>query len=125
MLESSRSVLHLSPRATPGEIRQAYARMVRRYPPEHFPEKFAAIHTACRCLSLDEDFVTEVLAAFRSMKSPLELAGLLWGDLPALRTGETVDFSSLAPLLEEEPEAEKMDKILEQIDHTHIEWSNP
>jgi hypothetical protein len=125
MLESSYSVLRLSPQATPEEIRQAYARLVRRYPPEHFPEKFAAVHAAYRCLSHDEDFVTEVFATVRSMKSPLELAGLLWGDLPALRTDGEVDFSSLAPLLEEEAEAEEMDKILEQIDLTHIEWSNP
>ncbi|MDR1947581.1 MAG: J domain-containing protein [Desulfovibrio sp.] len=125
MLESSCSVLHLSPQATPGEIRQAYARLVRRYPPEHFPEKFAAVHAAYRCLSLDEDFVNEIFTTVRSMKSPLELAGLLWGDLPTLQTDRKTDFSSLAPLLEEEPEAEEMDRILEQIDITHIEWSKP
>jgi hypothetical protein len=99
--------------------------MVRRYPPEHFPEKFAAVHAAYSCLILDDAFVTEVFAAFRSMKSPLEFAGLLWGDLPQLRAKETIDFSFLAPLLAEKPEAEEMDKILDQIDCTHIEWSTP
>jgi hypothetical protein len=125
MLESSFSVLHLSPHSSPEEVRKAYARMVRRYPPEHFPEKFSAVHTAYCSLILDDAFVTEVFAAFRSMKSPLEFAGLLWGDLPSLRPNETIDFSSLAPLLEEEPGAEEIDKILDQIDLTHIEWSTP
>ena len=39
-------ILNLAPDATDAEIREAYLRLVRRYPPTQFPERFSQVATA-------------------------------------------------------------------------------
>ena len=39
-------ILNLAPDATDAEIREAYLRLVRRYPPAQFPEHFSRIASA-------------------------------------------------------------------------------
>ena len=39
-------ILNLAPDATDAEIREAYLRLVRRYPPAQFPERFSQVAKA-------------------------------------------------------------------------------
>jgi len=53
-MESPHAVLGLSPAATADEITAAYRKLVRRYPPELAPEKFARIHLSYQLLTSPE-----------------------------------------------------------------------
>lgn len=119
MIEAAFRLLRLSRDATPEEARDAWVRLVRRYPPEHFPEKFAAIRRAYQQVTLDDDFIEESLQRFRGDESPLLLAAFLWED----RMEEaTADLKSLKPLLSLEQNRQALDEMLETISPRDIEW---
>ena len=48
--ENSFDILQLPPSANRTDIRRAYKRLVRQYPPEQFPEDFARINAAHQAL---------------------------------------------------------------------------
>lgn len=75
-------------------VRTAYIRMVRRYPPEHFPEKFAEIQSAWQALSLSKDFLRQMEEVASSLRSPEELFAFLW-PLPPFRMQTFPDFSGV------------------------------
>ena len=70
MFEQACKTLRVSPNATHNEVRKAYIKMVRRYPPEHFPEKFLAIKKAQESLNMEGDFVGKWLLEAHSIDSP-------------------------------------------------------
>ncbi|MDR0882161.1 MAG: J domain-containing protein [Candidatus Adiutrix sp.] len=123
MIESAYETLRVSRQAGPEEVRRAFVRLVRRYPPEHFPEKFSQIHDAYRQLSLDDASITDIINKVSIMKTPVELAGFLWGDRRELKfTGEAVELEDLEPLLSARPKTAELDQILETIDVSTIKW---
>lgn len=121
MIDEAYGLLRLDKTAGPEDIRRAYVRQVRRYPPEHFPDKFAKIQEAYRRLSLDEDFVCNLAGELGALESALELAGRIWGGRPELREKETVPLTELAPLLSSAPARPELDRLLEA-DPVAIEW---
>jgi hypothetical protein len=115
MFESALEILRVSEDADPETLRKAYLRMVRRYPPEHFPEKFSRIHKAYNRLR-GEDLAFDELVTERVLHGdPFYLAGLLWGELPELQgmNPKEVRFQDLAPLFEEEERACAFGKALD------------
>jgi curved DNA-binding protein CbpA len=120
MIESAYETLRIPRDAAPEEVRAAYVRLVRRYPPERFPERFAAFHDAYQKVCLGEDFLENLLETGTSHTSPLEFAGFLWGDRKELRPEES-DLLDLAPLADSERER-KADNILESVDTSNIKW---
>lgn len=103
MFESDIEILRVSKDADPETLRKAYLRMVRRYPPEHFPEKFSRIHKAYNRLRGEDLAIDEVATEMVAHGDPFYLAGLLWGDLPELQGMDPkhVRFEDLAPLFQE------------------------
>lgn len=62
-MESPRSVLGLPAAAGAEEIRRAYQKLVRRYPPELAPDRFAQIHRAYQLLTSPERRMEEARSA--------------------------------------------------------------
>ena len=122
MLKAAYKTLRLDRQAGPGEVRAAYVRLARRYPPEHFPDQFAKVQSAWRQLSLEEGFVAEFCARAGAAESPLELAALLWGDLPELDRDSPVSLESLADLQPAPDVPSDIDVLLDQIAPSSIKW---
>jgi curved DNA-binding protein CbpA len=120
MIESAYETLRIPRDAAPEEVRAAYVKLVRRYPPERFPERFAAFCNAYKTVCLDEDFLENLLETGTSRMSPIEFAGFLWGDRKELRPDES-DLLDLA-LLADSGRARKADDILESVDTSNIKW---
>jgi hypothetical protein len=62
-VDEPHAVLGLAPGAGPGEIAAAYRKLVRRYPPELAPERFAAVHRAYQLLTSPARRMEAALAA--------------------------------------------------------------
>ena len=122
MLESAYSILRVEKNASPEDIRKAYVRLARRYPPEHFPEKFAELREAHQQLTLSDDFLSAVITRVRYKYSPLKLAALLWGDLNELTYNPDLALDELTPLLEREDTRRTVDCLLST--ELEIEWKN-
>ena len=122
MIESAYETLKVGRNTTPDEVRRAYVRLVRRYPPEHFPEKFASFRKAYQQLTLDEDFPQDLLERMNGKETPLDLAGLLWGDRKELQPPADTKLTDLALLLTEESKRSVLNGILEKAASEKIEW---
>ncbi|MDR2528462.1 MAG: hypothetical protein LBD04_05540 [Synergistaceae bacterium] len=114
MLESAYDTLRVRRDTNPEEARKAYLTLVRRYPPEHFPDKFASIRRAYQYVTLDEEFVEEMFHKIRSDSTPLEMAGYLWGDRKELKPTEEFNALSFASLLVEETMCLELDELLSE-----------
>ncbi|MDR1133674.1 MAG: hypothetical protein LBL05_05890 [Synergistaceae bacterium] len=120
MIESAYELLKIPRNATPEEVRAAYVKLVRRYPPERFPERFAAFRNAYQKVCLDDDYLDYLLDIGTNNITKLEFAGLLWGDRRELKPEES-DLLDLAALTDG-GRARKADEILESVDTSNIEW---
>ncbi len=69
MLDKCTRTLRVSPEATAEEVRRAFIRLARRYPPEHFPAKFAEIRSCADLLNLEDKSLEEFL--FETSKTKL------------------------------------------------------
>lgn len=78
MFEKCTRTLRVSPDATTEEIRQAFVKLARRWPPEHFPARFTEIKHCADLLNL-EDLALEELVN-RTVKS--DVIDLFVGLLP-------------------------------------------
>ncbi|MDR1472118.1 MAG: hypothetical protein LBS75_06305 [Synergistaceae bacterium] len=120
MIESAYEILKISRDATPEEVRAAYVKLVRRYPPEHFPERLARFRNAYAKVCLDDEFLLNLLESGVCKKTPLEFAGFLWGDRREFYFAES-DLGDLATLAGGR-NGHTVDGILESIDTSDIEW---
>jgi hypothetical protein len=121
MIESAYETLKISRSATPEEARNAFVKLVRRYPPERFPEKFMAIGDAYRQICLDDAFLDELCRTVTFDTNSAKFAGFLWGDRPELRE-RMESFAELRPLVNALEMSEKIKTLLETIDAAQIEW---
>jgi hypothetical protein len=121
MIESAYEILRVARDATPDEVRAAYVKLVRRYPPERFPERFAAVRKAYEKLCLGDDYLQNLLETGTLNMTHLEFAGFLWGDRKELHPEEESDLLSLAALIDGGNEL-KTDDILNSLDTSNIEW---
>jgi hypothetical protein len=122
MIESAYEILHVPRDADPEEVRRAYVRLVRRYPPEHFPEKFASLRRAYQQLTLDDDFIEEIFSRVKDDSKPLEMAGFLWGDRKDLRPEKNVPLTELISLLRAKEMRTILDELLEKAASVKMEW---
>ena len=70
--------LRVSPDATTEEVRQAFVKLARRWPPEHFPARFTEIKHCADLLNLEDSALEELLN--RTVKS--DVIDLFVGLLP-------------------------------------------
>lgn len=69
MFEKALKVLRLKRGADREQVRRAYVKMSRRYPPEHFPAKFKQIKDAYEQLSLNWDLTENKAKELSSSES--------------------------------------------------------
>jgi hypothetical protein len=122
MIESAYEIMRVPRDAGPEAVRQAYIRLVRRYPPEHFPEKFASIRRAYQQLTISEDFIQEVFNRIKEDSSPLEMAGFVWGDRQDLKPEKDAPLTDLISLLRGNEMRDALDEMLEEAASEKIEW---
>jgi hypothetical protein len=122
MIESAYEILHVPRDADPEAVRRAYVRLVRRYPPEHFPEKFASLRRAYQQLTLDDDFIEEILNRVKDDSTPLEMAGFLWGDRKDLKPKKEAPLTELISLLRVKDMKTTLDELLEKASSEKMEW---
>ena len=120
MIESAYEMLKVSRDATPEEVRTAYVKLVRRYPPEHFPERFAALRNAYEKVCLGDDYLRNLLETDTLDMSLFEFIGFLCGDRKELKPEES-GLDGLASLLNG-GNARKAGNILNSVDTSNIEW---
>ena len=125
MIESAYKTLKVARNASPEEVRSAYVRLVRRYPPEHFPERFSAIQSAYRLLCLDDESTGGICERLAHCKSVIEAAGVLWGDREELASNGSDDLHDLLGLVATPRRAEKLDNLLASISEFGIRWRGP
>lgn len=118
MLEKYFRRLHLASDADTATIRAAYVRMVRRYPPEHFPEQFAEIQAAWQALSLTEDFIQQMSEHVLHTESPVELGAVLW----PCHLAPVQPFPDFTDVLEREAREKALDAQLSSIADKGIVW---
>lgn len=122
MIESAYRTLRVGRDTSPEKVREAYVRLVRRYPPEHFPEKFAALRQAYQQITLDESAVEEMIEQLHGCRDSFEVAGILFGDHPDLRPASPLDFRDLTPLLLSEGVRLELNALLVSCAAEDIEW---
>ncbi|MDR1621257.1 MAG: hypothetical protein LBS00_02655 [Synergistaceae bacterium] len=122
MIESSYDLLRVPRDVGPEEVRQAYVRLVRRYPPEHFPEKFASVRRAYQQLILGEDFIQEVFDRIKDDCAPLDMAGFLWGDRKALKPETNAPLTDLIALLRAKNMRSALNEMLKRSASEKLEW---
>ena len=115
MIESAYKLLRVEKNASPEDVRKAYVRLVRRYPPEHFPEKFAQLREAYQQLTLSEDFVNITVNRIINCDELLDLASCLWGDRGELIYDKPFAPEELVALLVIEDTQRDLDELLSSI----------
>jgi hypothetical protein len=120
MIESAYEILKIPRDASPEDVRAAYVKLVRRYPPERFPERFSAFRGAYGRACLCDDYLQSLLDLGTPQMNRLEFAGFLWGDRKELKPEESGlrDLDMIAG----SDSARKADGILESVDTSKIEW---
>ena len=121
MIEAAYDLLRVDKNASPEEVRRAYVKLVRRYPPEHFPEKFAELRKAYQQLTLSDDFLTATIKRKLYSEGILDLAACLWGDRKELRYDGQFAPEELMSLLEGEDARRDLDELLASVSD-EIEW---
>jgi hypothetical protein len=122
MINDALKTLKLDRSAGPEDIRKAYVRLVRRFPPEHFPEKFVVVHDAYRLLSLESGAMERMVDRFRSIDHPLEVAAILWGDSDELKRNVEIDWDEIENLFKTNSRLDELQSILENVDTSLIVW---
>ncbi|MDR1508995.1 MAG: hypothetical protein LBS53_05110 [Synergistaceae bacterium] len=120
MIESAYEILKIPRSASPEDVRAAYVKLVRRYPPEHFPERFAVFRDAYQKVCLGDDYLDNLLKMDTCQMTPLEFAGFLWGDRKELKPEESGLFGLDA--LIDGGRARKANDILESVNTSNIKW---
>ena len=121
MIEAAYRILRVPRDASPEAVRKAYVTLVRRYPPEHFPEKCASLRQAYQQLTLDDYFIEETFYQEHT-GSLLKTAGWLWGDREELQPEKDSGLSSLISLLTGEDLKRELNELLDVAASQKIEW---
>lgn len=92
MFEKCARTLRVSPEATPEEVRQAFVKLARRYPPEHFPKKFVVFKECADIMNLDEEAIQKWVGK-EMVRSAADVFSMLFSgvDQGALRGGASPD----------------------------------
>ena len=122
MFERALQILRLQRGADKEEVRKSYIKMTRRYPPEHFPQKFKQIKEAYEQLTLSwplmETRVKQLLTARDTeqlmqniLEEPLEEAGISEDE----NKPQELNVWSLEPIFNANKHEDNLRSILEEI----------
>lgn len=120
MFESARRILRLTKDCDKEEVRRAYIRLTRRYPPEHFPQHFKRIKRAYDELILEPGSIEVVVNELAQADTLAEAFAIMLREAGAELEGELEEPSGpdclgLAPVLHAGRYREELQGVLEQI----------
>ena len=115
MIETAYKLLRVAKNASPEDVRNEYVRLVRRYPPEHFPDKFEQIHKAYQQITLSDDFFIVTTKRIVDCEKLIDLAACLWGDRGELIYDKPFAPEELVALLVIEESQRDLDELLSSI----------
>ena len=111
MFEKSLKTLRLTGAPGMEEVRKAYIRLTRRYPPEHFPDKFKQVKQAYEELSLAWSALEPMAQSLSKSGSLTSLTDTLLGE--ALELARSQDLEHRPPDLD----ARLLDPVLRTGEH--------
>ena len=132
MFEKSLQVLRLQRGADMEEVRKAYIKLTRRYPPEHFPEKFKEIKRAYEQLSLKWSALEPLVKDMGMSESKAQLMQTIMQE--ALQVAESkqegkdsgmMDAWDLVPVLHSRQYTDELMSVLEEISGQGLEYADP
>ena len=120
MFESARRTLRLSRDCDREEVRRAYIRLTRRYPPEHFPQRFKRIKQAYDELALDPGSIEASVNHLAQAETPAEAFDIMLEEIGTELERQTEEPSGpdcleLDPVLNTGRYREELQGVLEQI----------
>ena len=127
MFEKELNALRLERDADMEAVRKAYIKMTRRYPPEHFPEKFKQIKQAFERLTLQPLSLQPRIKEFSEAKDENSLLQALIQE--ALETQQGQDYldlevNELAPILDAARHKEELKNLLAEIQEQGLEYKS-
>ncbi len=132
MFEKALKTLRLHRGAEMEEVREAYVRLTRRYPPEHFPEKFKEIKRAYEQLSLHWSALVPLTKEIALSETPAQLVQTIMQE--ALQVAEKkqdqgdpalLDAWELEPILRSNAYKSELKNVLEEIREQGLEYADP
>lgn len=120
MFESACRTLRLSRDCDREELRRAYIRLTRRYPPEYFPERFKRIKQAYDELILEPSSIEATVDHLAQAETPVEVFDLMLREVGASTEQQANELSEpdcleLEPVLNAGRYREELQGVLEQI----------
>lgn len=126
MLEKDCAVLRVPRDADMDTVRKAFVKLSRRYPPEHFPEKFKEIKNAYDRLSLNLSSINSLIKDLASRLPAEDLGKCLLDE--ALQTSARapqvpkLDMYSLEPVFDLPARRQRLQKALQDIRDQGLEY---
>jgi hypothetical protein len=121
MFRSAFKQFKLKPGDNKDAIYNAYVRLVRRYPPEHFPEQFKKVQHAYNELTVSDQIIEKALQAFLRADNPFLMTALFCSDhLTINSTGFPLEqFVELTSSWKPSSQAKT---IIAKIDHSKVSY---
>jgi len=125
MFEIATKILRLPRDCDREEVRRAYLRLVRRYPPEHFPERFKRIKQAYEEMSLEPSSLEPALHRLAQVETPREAMEIMLEEALDAAMGQETDEPTrpgcmeLEPVLRADSYREELAGVLERIGREH------
>ena len=128
MFEKECSILHVPRDADQETVRKAFVKLSRRYPPEHFPEKFKTIKNAYERLSLNYSSIKTLVQELSSHHTPKRMIPCLFeqalqieATFPRLEVPE-MDVMSLEPIFAASDHQRTLQAVLKDIQDQGVEY---
>ena len=130
MFEKECSILQVPKDADQETVRKAFVKLSRRYPPEHFPEKFKTIKNAYERLSLNYSSIKALVQELTSHHSPEQMIPCIFEQalqdeaaFPRPKVPE-MDVMSLEPIFATSDHQRTLQAVLQDIQDQGVEYED-
>jgi hypothetical protein len=126
MLEKDCATLRVARDADMDTVRKAFVKLSRRYPPEHFPEKFKEIKKAYDRLSLNSSGINSLVKELASKPTAEDMSKCLLDEaMPTSSKASFVpelDVHSLEPVCDLPARRQRLQKAVQDIRDQGLEY---
>ena len=130
MFEHECGILQVPRDADQETVRKAFVKLSRRYPPEHFPEKFKTIKNAYERLSLNYPSIKTLVQELTSHYKPERMISCLFeqvlqneATMPRLEVPE-IEVMSLEPIFAASDRQRALQAVLKDIQDQGLEYQD-
>ncbi|MFO7874989.1 MAG: DnaJ domain-containing protein, partial [Desulfovermiculus sp.] len=120
------AVLRVSRDADMETVRKAFVKLSRRYPPEHFPEKFKEIKKAYDRLSLNPSSISSLVKDLASIPAAEDMGKCLLDEAmqtsPKAPPVPELDVYSLEPIFDLPARQQRLQKAVQDIRDQGLEY---